>query len=623
MDIAHIKFRNSFLMSAVKTGYGDEGGNITGRHLAFWERRSRHVAAVILEPFFINKKVRELPNQIGIDNDFKIKGHKNLVDVIHRNGAKAIAHINHPGRMANPKMQGNVYISASEIECPNGGQKPKSVSIEEIKSVQRQYIEAALRAEKAGYDLIELQFGLGYLIAQFLSPVTNNRNDEYGGEFENRLRFGIEIIRGIKKEISLPLIVRISGDEKFSGGLTIDDSIQIVKQLEKEKADAVHVAAGNVCESPAWYYQHFFIPKVVTWQLAKKIKEQTLLPVIGVGQITEPADIAAFFNEEIADYIAIGRALIADPDFIGKYLQLVEGRIRPCSSCLTGCLRRIKMGKGLQCQINPEVGRESEPLVRADEKKNYTVVGGGMAGMEAAITLRQRGHKVTLFEKKELGGQFNLAPVSTQKKSLQKQIDYLKNELGSIQVIKKEVKPEDILGRYDGVILATGSKPLIPPVEGLTEYRCDEILTGKNIPQNKSVLIIGGGSAGIEIANTLVDYGNKIIIIEKLDDIAVDMETITRNLILQKLRGDGVTLYTNTKVERIAGSSAFLKSRNVFNGLRIDDIDIYVAAAGRCSEKELYNQLENKIPAYLVGDALEVGDAASAIQSAYFTCKEL
>ncbi len=623
MNIANIKLRNRFFMSAVKTGYGDSEGNISERHLAFWDKRSKHVAAVIFEPFFIDKRVRELPTQIGIDSDDKIAGHKKLIETVHRNGAKAVAHINHPGRMANPKLPGNIYLSASDIVCPNGGQKPKALSLEEIKTVQQQYIGAAIRAEKAGYDLIELQFGLGYLIAQFLSPFTNKRSDDYGGSFENRLRFGIEILRGIKSEINLPIIVRISGDEKYAGGLTIEDSYQIVKILEKENAAAIHVTSGNVCESAAWYYQHHFIPKGATWKLAKKVKEHTTLPVIGVGQVTDPIDIDNIFNEEFADFIAIGRALIADPDFVGKYLQLVKGRIRPCGSCLTGCLGRIKIGKGLQCEINPEVGRELEPLVHADETKNYAVVGGGMAGMEAAITLHQRGHQVTLFEKDELGGQFNFAPLPPKKESLQKQIDYLKHELEGIPVIKKEAKAEDLVGNYYGVILATGSKPFIPSIEGLQEYKWAEILYERNIPKNKNVLIIGGGLIGIEIANTLIDYGNKIIIVEMLEDIARDMEMVSRKLNIMKLQKNNVSVYMNTKVDWVTGSTVFLKRRNAFDNLRIDNIDIYVVAAGMRPEKELLHELENKIPVYPVGDADQIGDVVSAIQSAYFTCKEL
>ena len=610
-------------MSAVKTGYGDNEGNITDRHLAFWDKRSKHVAAVIFEPFFIDKKVRELPTQIGIDNNDKIEGHKRLVETVHKNGANAVAHLNHPGRMANPKLLGNIYVSASDIQCQNGGQKPRALSIDEIKTVQQQYIDAAIRAEKAGYDLIELQFGLGYLIAQFLSPLTNKRNDEYGGSFENRLRFGIEILRGIKSNVKLPVIVRISGDEKFTGGLTIEDSIQIVKILENENADAIHVTSGNVCESAAWYYQHNFIPRGVTWQLAKRIKGNTSLPVIGVGQVTEPTDIAAIFNDQKADFIAIGRALIADPDFVGKYLQLVDGRIRPCSSCLTGCLGRIKAGKGLQCEINPEVGRELEPLVHADEIKNYAVVGGGMAGMEAAITLRQRGHNVTLYEKEELGGQFNFAPLPSQKGSLQKQIDYLKHELEGISLIKKEAKPDDLIGKFNGVVIATGSAPIIPPIEGLKEYYWAEILNEVNIPQNKKVVIIGGGLVGVEIANTLVDYENSVTIIEMLDDIARDMEMVTRKLNLMKLKKHNVSIYTNSKVNNIENGSVYFFNDNTQEEIKIENVDIYVIATGVRPDNKLYEEIKEKMPSYKIGDADKAGDVVSAIQSAYFTCKEL
>jgi 2,4-dienoyl-CoA reductase-like NADH-dependent reductase (Old Yellow Enzyme family)/thioredoxin reductase len=624
MEIANIKLRNNFLMSAVKTGYGNGDGKITDRHIAFWDKRSKHVAAVIFEPFYIDRRVRELPTQIGIDSDEKIDDHKKLVETVHKNGAKAIAHLNHPGRMANPKIPGNIYVSSSDIQCPNGGQKPYSLSLEEIKTVQRQYIDAAIRAEKAGYDLIELQFGLGYLIAQFLSPATNKRNDSYGGSIENRIRFGLEILRGIKSEINLPVIVRISGDEKILGGLTIEDSILIVKIIEEENVAAIHVTSGNVCESAAWYYQHHFIPKGATWQLSKKIKENTYLPVIAVGQITEPADVETILNEKMADYVSIGRALIADPDFVGKCLHLVEGDIRPCSSCLTGCLGRIKIGKGLQCEINPEVGRELEPLIPAGNKKSYAVVGGGMAGMEAAITLLGRGHKVTLYEKNKLGGQFNFAPLPSQKSSLQKQIDYLKNQLHGISIVNKEAKPEDLIGGYyHGVVLAVGSKPFIPPIDGLKEYKWAEILFQTSIPQNKKVLIIGGGLIGVEIANTLVEYGNKIIIIEMLEDIARDMEMVTRKLNIDKLEKNGVTVYTETKIKRISGSSVFLKRRNAFDDLRIDNIDVFVVAAGMRPDNQLFSELENKIPLYAVGDADKVGDVVSAVQSAYFTCKEL
>ncbi|MGB9703003.1 MAG: FAD-dependent oxidoreductase [Candidatus Kapaibacteriota bacterium] len=625
MKLENIELKNNFIMSAVKTGYGDADGNISERHLAFWDKRSKHVAAVIFEPFFIDKKVRELPTQIGIDSDDKIDGHKKLIEAVHRNGAKAVAHINHPGRMANPKLPNNIYLSASEIECPNGGPKPKALSQEEIKIVQQQYVDAAIRVEKAGYDLIELQFGLGYLIAQFISPNSNKRNDEYGGTFENRLRFGLEILRGIKSSVKLPLIVRLSGDEKYDGGLTISDSIKIAKVIEQEKIAALHITSGDACMSPPWYYQHHFIPKGKTWELSKKIKENVSVPIITVGQVNEPEDIEEILSHNAADFIAIGRALIADPDFVGKYLKQVEGRIRPCSSCLTGCLGRIKIGKGLQCEINPLVGREAEEITPATEKKNYAVVGGGLAGMQSALALKQRGHQVTLFEKEKLGGQFNFAPLPSQKHSLRKQIDYFVDEIkdAQIEVINKEATAEDLIGKYDGVIIASGSKPFIPPIDGLKEYHWAEILYEFNLPKNKHVLIIGGGLIGVEIANTLVDHGNKVVIVEALDDIARDMEMVTRKLNLMKLKEKNVLIYTNKKVSLVRGKSVMLKSKNVFDDFWINDVDVIVVATGMKPNKDLIDKLEGKIPYYVIGDADKIGDAVSAIQSGYFIAKEL
>ena len=624
MKLGNIELRNNFLMSAVKTGYGTSEGNITDRHLAFWEKRSKHVGAVIFEPFYIDKKVRELPTQIGIDSDNKIKEHKQLVETAHKNGSKAIAHINHPGRMANPKLPGNVYLSASEVQCPNGGQKPKAMTIKEMKSVQQQFINAAVRAEKAGYDLIEIQFGLGYLISQFISLNTNKRKDEYGGSFENRMRFGLEILRGMNNSVELPIIIRISGDEKAEGGMTLEDAVEIVKVLEKEKIAAIHVTSGNVCLSPAWYYQHHFIPKGKTWEMAKKIKENTSLPIIAVGQITEPEDVDKIMEEHAADFIALGRTLIADPDFVGKYLKLVNGRIRPCSSCLTGCLGRIKIGKGLQCEINPEVGRELEPLTMTEVKKNLAVVGGGLAGMEAAITLKNRGHNVTLYEKDKLGGQFNLAPLPSQKGSLQKQIDYLKDELENVNVINKEATEKDLIGKYDELVIATGSKPFVPDIKGLKEYNWAEILYKFNMPKSKNVVVIGGGLIGVEVANTLLDNNNKVTIVEMLEDIGRGMEIVTRKLNLMKLKKHKVPVYTNARVTKIDKSKIYITQANeTEKKIMLEGIDIYVVTTGMKADKILANKIEGKIPVHIVGDAEEVGDAVSAIQSAYFTCKEL
>lgn len=623
MNIKELGFKNNIIMAPVKTGYNSGNGEITKRHIEFWKVRSKDVGAVIPEPFYLDKNVRELPTQIGIDADDKIEGHKKLVDAIKHNGAKAIAQINHPGRMANPKLPGNIYVSASETVCPNGGHKPKELSQNEIKVVQQKYIDGAIRAEKAGYDMIELQFGLGYLISQFLSPNTNKRTDDYGGSLENRIRFGLEILKEIKRNVKLPLIIRISGDEMHPDGMNINDTIEIVKVLERENISAIHVTAGNVCLTPPWYYQHHFIPKGKNWEMAKKIKEEVSLPIIAVGQINEFEDIDKILNEGYADYVALGRALIADPNFAGKYFER-DSHYRPCSACLTGCLGRIKIGKGLQCEINPLVGRELEKLKPSQISKNFAVIGGGLAGMESALVLKERGHNVTLFEKNSLGGQFNYAPKPSQKESLQKQIDYYTEELKNSKIVKKEVSVEDLIGHFDGAIIATGSKLSVLPIQGMKDYFWAEILNDENIPENKNVLIIGGGLIGVEIANTLVDNKNSVTIVEILSDLARDMEMITKKLNLMKLGQNNVKIFTETKVTSIDGPIVHAENVNNPNDKIIfENIDVIVLATGMKSFNPLKESLKDKMPVYTVGDAKEIGDAVSAIQSAYFTCKEL
>ncbi len=624
MNIQGIEFRNNFFMAPVKTGYNNGNGEITERHLAFWEARSKHVGAVIPEPFYLDKNVRELPTQIGIADDSQIEDHKKLVAVIQKNGAKAVAHINHPGRMSNPKLPGNIYVSASDVQCPNGGPKPKELTIAEIKEVQQLYIDGSVRAEKAGYDLLEVQFGLGYLISQFISPNTNLRTDEYGGNLDARMKFGLELLRGIQEKVKLPIIVRISGDEMHPDGMNINDTLEIIRLLENEKIAAYHVTAGNACLTPPWYYQHHFIPKGKNWEMAKKIKSVVNIPVITVGQVNEFEDIEKIFNDEYADYIALGRSLIADPDFVGKYLEDKNESYRPCSACLTGCLGRVKIGQGLQCEINPLVGRELEALTLAEDKRNYAVVGGGLAGMESALTLTKRGHKVTLYEKNQLGGQFVYAPKPSQKGSLQKQIDFYLNELENAHIMKKEVSAEDLVNNYDGVIIATGSELFVPPIPGLKDYFWVEILDDENMPRNKNVLVIGGGLIGVEIANTLVDYYNKVKIIELFDDIARDMELITRKLNLMKLKKNNVEIYTETRVTSIDGTTVRAEKRDENNEkFKFYNIDVIVLATGMKPVNKLAESLKDKMPVYVVGDAKEIGDAVSAIQTAYFTCREL
>jgi 2,4-dienoyl-CoA reductase (NADPH2) len=617
-----LSLKNQFIFAPIKTGYGDAGGFVTERHLSFYKKRAKYLGAVIPEPFYLDKGLRELPTQMGIDSDDKIDGLKKLTRLLHGTDTKAIAHLNHPGRMANPKIPGNYYISSTDKPCENGGAAPQRMSKQDIEDVIHSFQQCAARAQEADFDMIELQFGHGYLAAQFLSPGVNDRDDEYGGILEHRVRFALNTLLAVKGAVHLPIIVRISGDEMIPNGIKLPEMLEFSHLLELAGASAIHVSAGTVCSTPPWFFQHMFVPKGKTWEMAKQIKEKVNIPVISVGQINETKDIEKIKSENISDYMAIGRALVADPDFIGKYLGEIKGEIRPCLACAEGCLGGVKAGKGLQCLVNPAVGAEDVIFESSDKPKKCAVVGGGPAGMEAALVLEKRGHGVDLYEKDQLGGQFSFAPLTPKKASLGKLIKYYVHELekSGVNIFYKEAMESD-LASYDEVILATGSIPKVPSIPGLDKYYWAEILLEKNLPENKKILIIGGGLIGVDIATALILNNNKVILVKRTVDFGEDMEAISKNLSLKMIKESGAVFSDHTFIEKIEGKTVYAERKG--EDIKFEDIDVFVVSTGMESFNPLESKLKNKVSVHVIGDAIKVGKAQDAIKSGYKLAYEL
>jgi 2,4-dienoyl-CoA reductase (NADPH2) len=618
-----LNLRNPFIMAPIKLGYSDGSGLINNRYRHFYQERSSFLGAITLEPMYLDPGLREIPTQIGIDNDDKISTLKELNHEIHQSGTKVIAHLNHPGRMANPKIPGNYFLSSTNKPCENGGAVPQQMTREDMDKLLQLFKDAAIRAQEAEFDIIELQMGHGYLLSQFISTAVNDRDDNYNGSLENRLRFPLEIFRTVREAIDLPVIVRISGDEMTPTGIRIQEMIVLSKILEKERATAIHVSAGTVCSTPPWFFQHMFVPKGKTWELARLIKKEIGIPVIFVGQINRIADVDKLINDYQAEYIALGRALVADPNFVVKYFCEKGGTIRPCLACSEGCLGGVKSGHGLHCVVNPLVGYDDKPVKQASDEKRYAVVGGGLAGMQAALTLKDRGHDVVIYEKNRLGGQFNLAFLPPNKESLKDILDYFKNEMEEkdIQVIKKEADKEELLSSaYDGIIIATGAVPVFPPIDGLKEYYWTEFLLEENLPQYQKVVIIGGGLIGLEMASKLVDKDNEVIVIEMMEELARGMEMIEKSLTLKKLKMKNVPIYTGYQVTRVDGDKVFLSGEK---DIVLEGVDKIVVTTGMKSYAPLYDQLREKLPVFLVGDAKKVGKAQDAIRDAYVVTKDL
>jgi NADPH-dependent 2,4-dienoyl-CoA reductase/sulfur reductase-like enzyme len=362
-----------------------------------------------------------------------------------------------------------------------------------------------------------------------------------------------------------------------------------------------------------------FIPKGKTWELGEKIKSAANVPVIFVGKIHSKQDIEELETNYQADYIAFGRALVADPDFAGKVLNQVSGLIRPCMACAEGCLGGVRAGKGLGCVVNPLTGHEEEEIHSATNTKSIAIVGGGLAGMQAALTLNQRGHKVTMYEKEELGGQYNLAHLPPLKDSLKEIVDYYKQEItdNHISINYKEAQVEDLLeGKYNEVVLASGAVPVIPPIKGLKKYFWTEFLHDEHLPSGKKVMIVGGGLIGIELASKLTDQGNEVVVVEMLEEVARGMEAIEKAMTLKKLQARQVKIFNNTKVtEVIHDKTAVLSGPD--QTFEIENIDHFVMATGMRAYHPLSEKLEGKIPYHLVGDAIKPDKAQTAIRSAF------
>jgi 2,4-dienoyl-CoA reductase-like NADH-dependent reductase (Old Yellow Enzyme family)/thioredoxin reductase len=546
-----------------------------------------------------------------------------MTKLFHKTETKAIAHLNHPGRMANPKIPGNYFISSTDKPCENGGKTPRRMTKEDMTNVIDLFKESAIRAQKADFDLIELQFGHGYLISQFLSPFVNDRKDEYGGSFENRVRFPLEILEAVKEGVELPIIIRISGDEMIQNGIKLPEMQEFAKLLEQADVSAIHVSAGTVCSTPPWLFQHMFVPKGETWEMAKKIKKKIDIPVIFVGRVNSFEDIEKLSKKYAADYIAIGRALVADPDFVGKYFNEVKGPVKPCLACVEGCLGGVKSGEGLRCLVNPEVGGETDTIKPAKHHKKYAVVGGGLAGMQAAITLRRRGHEVDLYEQNTLGGQFNLAPLTPHKRSMSTLIPYFVDELknNKVNIIFKEATKSDLISEYDSVILATGSTPAVPSIPGLNKFYWADILLKENLPENKKVLIIGGGLIGVDIATALIPRNNKLIIVKRTTDFGEDMETIAKTLSLNLMIEKGTIFSDFTHIKRIEGRTVYAERSG--KNIHFDDVDVVVVSTSMISYNPLEKELAGKMPVYVIGDAKRVGNAQDAIRNGYETAKAL
>ncbi|MDY7034728.1 MAG: FAD-dependent oxidoreductase, partial [Thermodesulfobacteriota bacterium] len=478
----------------------------------------------------------------------------------------------------------------------------------------------ATRALEAGYELMEIHGAHGYLINQFLSRFSNIREDEYGGDITGRTRFAREIIKEVRKRVGedFPLSFKISAQEFVPNGLDVDESIDILKQIIDTGIDVVQVSAGNDA-TPEWISQPMFMEKACLTDSAAKIKESLNVPVMAVGRINDPIVANEIIAQGKADLVCIGRGILADPEMPKKAKEGRVDDIRRCIACNT-CMESIFKRGRVECLVNPTLGREKEmELTPANPPKKAMVIGGGPGGLNVAWVMAKRGHDVSLYEKQSfLGGQLILGSVTHYKKELLSLIEYQKRQVEKSGVkchLNFEATIDNIKEEHpDVVVLATGSTPITPPIEGIDSpivITLPQIFSGDN-PAIKKSLVVGGGAAGCEVALHLLEKGCPVTIVEQLPRIGGNIESMTRKVILKKLKEHNVEILTESRIASVKENGVWTTTRD---GKKMFlEAERVVCAVGNRSNNNLYDQIKALgIPLFQIGDCLEPRSAKAAI----------
>ena len=615
VQIGTVTVPNRFVVPPMGNNLANTDGTLSDRSLSYYQARAKGGFALItIESTVVYREAKGGPRKPCLFSDDTVDSFRRVADACHAYGAKVSIQLQHAGPEGNSALTGYPLKAASAMPASAGREIPEAVSNEEVYRIIECYGDAARRAQQAGIDMVEVHCAHGYLVSTFISQRTNNRTDEFGGCFENRMRLPRLIIENIRRKTggNLPILCRINACDEVEGGQSVQDAAAVAAYLEQEcGVDALHVTRA------VHLHDEFMWAPGITHggfnaDLVTEIKRAVSVPVIAVGRFTEPQYAELLVKQGRADLIAFGRQSIADPELPAKARNGQLETLAPCIGCLLGCVPNMFAGKPITCAVNPCVGRECE-LSPAAEKKRVTVVGGGPGGLYAAWACAVRGHQVTLVEKSnELGGNFRIAAYPTGKGQLTEAIRSMIVKCRQAGVdLRCGVEADEMLLRSlapDAIILATGSTPLILPIPGLSDcgyVTAQDMLDGK-APMGKCVLVVGGGMVGCEAAEYLAERGHQVAVIEMKDIIAADVTPENRRYMFENFEENRVLLRPGAKVTQFyADGVDYALADGTTDSLR--GYDNIVLAMGSRSNTALKETAEK-----VAGQVLVIGEAAKA-----------
>lgn len=626
IKIGDITVKNRIIMSGMTTGYANMDGSPNTKLLNhFISRAKGGVGLIVMGATAVSYPEGKICERMIAANDPTITSElHNLADSVHAYGAKIFTQIHHGGFMAYPQ-----FNHGQQSLCASDFAGAREMTIDEIHRVRDDFINAAVNLMNAGMDGVEIHAATMYLLNEFMCPACNQRTDEYGGSQENRFRLVREIIEGVRAACPKPFVVgiRLAIQDFFPGGTTVEEGAVYAKWAQDAGVDYINANTG--------FYITGMESMETQWQeegdrvyMGEAVKAAGVtVPVSVNGKLRTPAFCAKIIEEGKTDMVTIGRQLICDPAWANKTLFGKEDTIRPCLNCSQGCASlAFFQHSNIHCQINPYAGFEDRycesNVSKVGLPKKIAVVGGGVAGMQFAITATKRGHDVTLFEKTDkLGGQMQLACVPPHKQDLGRALEWFRGETartGVKVVLNTDVKEEELLsGGYEAVVLATGSVPVVPPISGIEKaVESWDILSGKlPIPTGEKILVIGGGVVGAELAHMLCEHECDVTVVEMLPEICRGHQ-LAHKALLEGYLAEHAHVNVNSRVTCIEdGSVSFINGEGETVTIAVDKA--VIAAGHRPYGNDLYSNLLGKgIDVYKIGDAEKVDNIRFATRSA-------